>query len=139
MEILASRVLFEPADLDRSLAFYEGVLGLHRFREFGTPPHRGVVLFLGGGYLELTEGGDGAPTVPDGLRLWLQVRDVEAAVDALRGSELCTIDAEPQRMPWGLIEAAVRDPDGLALVLVEVPADHPMRRDHRTTDAHPQA
>lgn len=139
MEILASRVLFEPADLDRSLAFYEGVLGLHRFREFGTPPHRGVVLFMGGGYLELTEAGDGAPTVPDGLRLWLQVRDVEAAVDTLRGSELCTIDTEPQRMPWGLIEATVRDPDGLALVLVEVPADHPMRRDHRTTDARPRA
>lgn len=139
MEILASRVLFEPADLDRSLAFYEGVLGLHRFREFGSPPYRGVVFFLGGGYLELTEGGEDAPTVPAGLRLWLQVRDVEDAVTQLRGSEHCTLEAEPERKPWGLIEATVRDPDGLALVLVEVPPDHPMRRDHRGTDGHPQA
>src|SRR5512133_1534424 len=29
---------------------------------------------------------------------------------------------------WGLFEMVARDPDGLALVLVEVPPEHPLRR-----------
>jgi hypothetical protein len=33
--------------------------------------------------------------------------------------------------PWGLHEAIVHDPDGLPLVLVEVPVDHPLRVDTR--------
>jgi uncharacterized glyoxalase superfamily protein PhnB len=38
------------------------------------------------------------------------------------------IEEEPELKPWGLIEMAVRDPDGLAIVIVEVPRDHPQRR-----------
>ena len=34
--------------------------------------------------------------------------------------------------PWGLIELRVSDPDGLVLILVEVPPDHPLRRDRRS-------
>ena len=33
--------------------------------------------------------------------------------------------------PWGLVEAWIDDPDGLRIHLVEVPADHPLRRDLR--------
>ena len=33
--------------------------------------------------------------------------------------------------PWGLVEAWVDDPDGLRIHLVEVPDDHPLRRDLR--------
>lgn len=131
MEILASRVLHRVRDMDASLDFYERVLGLHRFREFGSPPHAGVVFFLGGGYLEITPGGSGGARPDwDALRLWLQVRDVAAEVDACRAAGVGV--AEPlRRQPWGLIEAVIRDPDGLALVLVEIPEDHPMRRDTR--------
>lgn len=131
MEILRSRVLLRPHDLDASLAFYEGVLELHRSREFGRPPRRGVVFFLGGGELELTESGpEDLPDPPAGVRLWLQVRDVAAAVDELRARGISIADA-PEHKPWGLIEATLHDPDGLPLVLVEVPEDHPMRRDPR--------
>jgi catechol 2,3-dioxygenase-like lactoylglutathione lyase family enzyme len=131
VEVLASRVLLQARDLDASLAFYEGALGLHRFREFGRPPYRGVVFFLGGGYLEVTETApDVAPTPPFGVRLWLQVRNVETATDELRAAGVAIVSA-PEHKPWGLIEATVHDPDGLPLVLVEIPADHPMRRDTR--------
>ncbi|MBV9039833.1 MAG: VOC family protein, partial [Acidimicrobiia bacterium] len=33
-----------------------------------------------------------------------------------------------ERKPWGLREMWIRDPDGLTIVIVEVPEDHPLRR-----------
>jgi catechol 2,3-dioxygenase-like lactoylglutathione lyase family enzyme len=125
MQVLASRVILEPADFERSVAFYEDALGLVRFREWGESPHRGVVYFLGGGYLELHE--SGSRLAPQGVRLWLQVADAKAAHAELsaRGVE---IDAPPERKPWGLIEMELRDPDGFALVIIETPLDHPLRR-----------
>jgi hypothetical protein len=38
---------------------------------------------------------------------------------------------EPAAEPWGLTEMWIEDPDGVRIVLVEVPADHPLRRDVR--------
>jgi catechol 2,3-dioxygenase-like lactoylglutathione lyase family enzyme len=133
VQVLRSRVLLRPRDLDRSLTFYEGTLGLHRSREFGRAPHRGVVLFLGGGTeLELTEGGGPDPDadVPRGVRLWLQVPDLAAVTDHLAAVDVAVADG-PVLQPWGLREAVVHDPDGLPLVLVEVPDGHPLRVDTR--------
>ena len=45
MEILSSRVLLRPADLDRSRRFYRDVLGLAVYREFGPVDDPGVVVF----------------------------------------------------------------------------------------------
>jgi hypothetical protein len=39
---------------------------------------------------------------------------------------------EPMIEPWGLVEMWIEDPDGIQIVLVEVPADHPLRRDPRS-------
>jgi len=114
-----------PADMDHSVAFYEDGLELVRYREYGRRPHRGIVYFLGGGYLELSEGGHDDP--PHGVRLWLQVADARAAQEHLVARGIA-IDAPPERKPWGLIEMELRDPDGLGLVVVETPADHPLRR-----------
>src|SRR6266545_3560010 len=36
-----------------------------------------------------------------------------------------------RREPWGLVEMWIEDPDGVPIVFVEVPADHPLRRDPR--------
>ena len=41
-----------------------------------------------------------------------------------------SVTRPPKLEPWGLIEMWLQDPDGIAIVLVEVPADHPLRRDH---------
>lgn len=128
MEILSSRILLRPSDLARSQAFYREVLGLPVYREFGPPEHPGIVFFLGGGLLEVSGHGVAASEPP--LALWLQVRDVaaeharlvEAGAEVLRG---------PRTEPWGLIEAQILDPDGVRIHLVEVPADHPLRRDTR--------
>lgn len=129
MQVLSSRVLLRPSDLDEAIDFYEDRLGLVRYREWGSPPHRGIVYFLGGGFLELTETPPDQPTspAPRGVRLWLQVADVAAACAQIADRGV-TIVEPPERKPWGLIEAAVHDPDGLMLVLVETPLDHPLRR-----------
>ena len=36
------------------------------------------------------------------------------------------LSAEPAAEPWGLTEMWIEDPDGVRIVLVEVPADHPL-------------
>ena len=129
MQVLSSRVLLRPSDLDASVAFYEQQVGLVRYREWGSAPHRGIVYFLGGGFLELTATPPGAPRppAPGGVRLWLQVADVASACDELAGRGV-EIAEPPERRPWGLVEAVVHDPDGLPLVIVETPIDHPLRR-----------
>lgn len=154
MEILAARVLVRPVDLARSLSFYRDVLELAIYREFPG----GTVFFLGGGYLEVsgqataadpkdaatsqrgsateqrTAGGrpsDAEPDEHDGqVRLWIQVRDLATAYSILldRGA---TVVRPPRVEPWGLNEMWTVDPDGLRIGIVEVPAQHPLRRDPR--------
>ncbi|APY89480.1 VOC family protein [Streptomyces alfalfae] len=124
VHVLSSRTLLHPGDPERSRAFYGEALGLAVYREFGTGPERGTVYFLGGGFLELS-GRSKTPPPPE-LRLWLQVPDVHAAHEELaeRGVEVVR---PPVKEPWGLIEMWIEDPDGLRIVLVEVPHDHPIR------------
>lgn len=125
MEILSSRVLLRPRDFERSRQFYGQTLGLHVYREY----RGGVVFFLGGGFLELS--GQGGPAPADGkVALWLQVRDVDAEQDRLSAAGVEVVEPADD-MPWGLRELRVRDPDGVILVLVEVPDEHPLRRDTR--------
>jgi len=133
MEVVNSRTIIHPADLDRSLEFYGSQLGLAVARQFGSGPFRGVVYFLGGGFIEVSGHSDAPPTRPTGspaIALWLQVRDAEATVAELADRGV-PILRSPQLEPWGLIEAWIEDPDGLRIHLVEIPEDHPIRRDIR--------
>jgi catechol 2,3-dioxygenase-like lactoylglutathione lyase family enzyme len=127
MEVLSSRVLLRPSDPARSRAFYGDVLGLAVYREFGPPEHPGIVFFLGNGLLELSGRSDEAPR---GLDLWVQVRDVAAEHARLDAAGVPVL-RPPQVEPWGLVEMWIADPDGVRIVLVEIPADHPLRRDQR--------
>ncbi|MGQ0778381.1 MAG: VOC family protein [Pseudonocardiales bacterium] len=124
MEVLSSRTMLRPRNRMRSTIFYRDVLGLAVHREFPG----GTVFALGGGFLEVSGQSDTGPT--PATVLWLQVRDLAATLAELthRGVEVLR---EPRREPWGLDEMWIADPDGLRLVLVEVPPDHPLRRDQR--------
>jgi predicted enzyme related to lactoylglutathione lyase len=128
MEVLSSRVLLRPADPGRTQRFYRDVMGLAIYREFGPRDSPGVVFFLGPGFLEVS--GHGAGETDGGTMLWLQVRDVQAEHERLAAAGVRVIQ-EPREQPWGLIEMWIADPDGVKIVLVEVPADHPLRRDQR--------
>jgi catechol 2,3-dioxygenase-like lactoylglutathione lyase family enzyme len=126
MEVLSSRVLLRPTDPARSRAFYGEVLGLAVYREFGSPEHQGVVYFVGNGLLEVSGQSDEPPR---GMALWVQVRDVAAEHARLIAAGVTL--TPPRREPWGLVEMWIEDPDGVRIVVVEVPEDHPLRRDRR--------
>ncbi|WP_158840808.1 VOC family protein [Saccharothrix deserti] len=121
MEILSSRILVRSRDPERARTFYRDVLGLAVYREFPG----GTVFFLGQGFLEVSGSTTEDPT--GGTQLWLQVRDLAEAAGEL--SEHVVRPA--RREPWGLDEMWIADPDGRRIVLVEIPADHPLRRDVR--------
>ncbi|MET7886571.1 VOC family protein [Streptomyces avermitilis] len=124
VHVLSSRTLLRPTDPERSRAFYGEQLGLAVYREFGTGPERGTVYFLGGGFLEVAGRSDTVPS--PALKLWLQVPDADAAHEELKNAGV-EIVRPPVREPWGLIEMWIADPDGTEIVLVEIPADHPLR------------
>jgi catechol 2,3-dioxygenase-like lactoylglutathione lyase family enzyme len=128
MEVLSSRILLRTSHPDRSRRFYRDTLGLAIYREFGPPDDPGLVFFLGQGFLEVSGQSDEPPG--RGPAIWLQVRDVHAEHERLRAAGVAVLRA-PQPEPWGLVEMWIEDPDGVRIVLVEVPDDHPLRRDQR--------
>jgi catechol 2,3-dioxygenase-like lactoylglutathione lyase family enzyme len=125
MEFLSSRVLVRPRDRERSLEFYRDTLGLAVYREFPG----GTVFFVGNGLLELSGQGSDGPG-PD-VALWLQVRSLAATAQELVARSVPVLRG-PRREAWGLHEMWISDPDGLRIVLVEIPDDHPLKRDLRS-------
>src|SRR5215210_2796331 len=125
MEFLSSRVLLHPVDFERSFRFYAESLGLHVYRQWSSGSTRGVVFFLGGGFLELS--GSSGTRTSESVGLWLQVRDVDFVGHELEEAGVDTIEL-PTDKAWGLREMQIRDPDGLIIVIVEVPETHPLRR-----------
>lgn len=127
MDILSSRIILRPRDYATTSAFYRDSLGLAVYREYPG----GTVFFAGQSLIEVA-GHGGTEDAPQGFAgaIWLQVRDVGAAAVelALRG---VAIDRAPVTEPWGLVEMWLKDPDGVPIVLVEVPETHPLRRDTR--------
>jgi catechol 2,3-dioxygenase-like lactoylglutathione lyase family enzyme len=130
VDVLSSRILVRPSHLDRSRRFYRDVLGLAIYREFGPPDDPGVVFFLGPGLLEVSGHAPGPPG--HSVMIWIQVRDVRAEHARLAAAAVPII-REPVTEPWGLTELWIQDPDGIQIVVVEVPAAHPLRRDPRQT------
>ncbi len=135
MEVLSSRILLRPTDPASSHRFYRDTLGLALYREFGSPEAPGLVFFLGNGFLEVS----GRAKDPPGGRiaLWMQVRDVHAEHRRLADLGV-TILREPRREAWGLVELWIADPDGVRIVIVEIPDEHPLRRDQRSSTARDQ-
>jgi catechol 2,3-dioxygenase-like lactoylglutathione lyase family enzyme len=123
------RTIFRCRDLAIARRFWEGTLGLTVAREYGVAGEvTGVVLFAGGGFVELTTAGSGTVAEGSGSAVvWLQVADVIAEEARLVAAGV-VIDRPAERMPWGLVEYWLSDPDGVRIVLVETPPDHPLRR-----------
>lgn len=131
MDILTSRIILRPKDPQKSQRFYRDTLGLAVYRQFGPPEATSLVFFCGNGLLEVA----GHPNtnqhhISGAMVLWFQVRDVTGEYTRLKNLGVTTL-REPKTEAWGLIEAWIADPDGVEIVLVQIPADHPLRRDQR--------
>ncbi|MBB3661101.1 MULTISPECIES: VOC family protein [Prauserella salsuginis group] len=124
MDVLNSRILLHPRDPEVTTAFYRDTLGLAIYREFPG----GTVFFAGGGLVEIVGRASTGPS--EAMALWLQVRDLPAELATLRERGV-EPERDARREPWGLDEAWLRDPDGVRIVLVQVPSDHPLRTDVR--------
>jgi catechol 2,3-dioxygenase-like lactoylglutathione lyase family enzyme len=129
VDVLSSRILVRPSDLDRSRRFYRDMLGLAIYREFGPPDDPGVVFFLGPDLLEVSR----HPAGPAGrsVMIWMEVRMSTPSTPGWPRPEYPS-SGNPPSSPGGLTEMWIQDPDGIRIVLVEVPTDHPLRRDPRS-------
>ncbi|WP_045823893.1 VOC family protein [Williamsia herbipolensis] len=126
MEILSARVLLRPRDPETTLRFYRDSLGLAIARTYPG----GVVFFAGSTLIEVASHLSDDSSDDTTTALWLQVRDIEAAQKNLINQGV-TIDREARTEPWGLREMHIADPDGRQIIVVEIPADHPLRSDQR--------
>lgn len=126
MEVLSGRIILRPADPDTTIRFYRDQLGLAIAREYPG----GTVFFAGTALIEVAAhlGEGGSP--PSTSVLWLQVRDIAVTENEL-GLAGVGITREARTEPWGLIEMHTCDPDGTEIIFVEIPKDHPLRRDGR--------
>ena len=129
MEILSSRTILRPSEYERTLSFYRDTLGLAIARDYPG----GTVFFAGQGLIEVAAHGG---TGEGGFRgaIWLQVRDLTAVQTELVLAGV-KIAREARQEPWGLHEMWIADPDGTPIVMVQIPEDHPIRRDSRPPSA----
>lgn len=63
--------------------------------------------------------------------IWIQARDVHAE-HARQAAAGVPIIRGPATESWGLTEMWIQDPDDTQIVLIEIPADHPLRRGPRS-------
>jgi catechol 2,3-dioxygenase-like lactoylglutathione lyase family enzyme len=122
VDVLSSRVLLRPSDLDRSRRFYRDMLGPAIYRELGLPDDPELVFFLGQGLLEISGHAAGPPRRP--VMILDQVRDVTPGTPGWPRPE-SLIAPEPVAEPWGLTGMQIEDLDGIRIVLVDVPAGSP--------------
>src|SRR5436190_15155070 len=103
MDVLSSRILVRPSDLDRSRRFYRDVLGLAIYREFGPPDDPGVVFFLGPGLFEVS--GHRPGPAGQSVMIWMQVRDVHAEHARLAAAAVPIIRGPAWRAVWGALKS----------------------------------
>jgi lactoylglutathione lyase len=113
------------ADLDRSLAFYGGLLGgveSYRFPEDGDAAFVALTI---GGTSEIGLGGIAAeplhgraqrPAAGHRIELCVYVEDVDATYASAEAARFETV-SPPADMPWGERIAWVSDPDGNLVML----------------------
>lgn len=112
-------------DLDRSVAFYTGPLGMKELRRREVPEGKYTLVFVGygdGPEVELTHNWDQAQPYEIGSgfgHLAVGMPDVYAACERMRG-EGVTITREPGPVKFGTtVIAFVEDPDGYKIELIQ--------------------
>lgn len=119
--------MLRVGDLDRALAFYTQVLGMHELRRQDYPEGRFTLAFVGygpeseGAVIELTHNWDTANyELGNGFgHVAIEVEDAYAACDEIRRrGGVVTRDAGPMKHGTTVI-AFVQDPDGYKIELIQ--------------------
>lgn len=113
------------ADINKSLAFYEGLLGLEKIGEmplwFGTMHRMG----FGDSFVKLIDPKQVPPAGPQGLAkglgfryLTFQISNIDEMCDACANAGVA-FEIEKQELMPGVTIAMVRDPDGNVVEFVQ--------------------
>ncbi len=113
------------ADINKSLAFYEGLLGLEKIGEmplwFGTMHRMG----FGDSFVKLIDPKQVPPAGPQGLAkglgfryLTFQISNIDEICDACTNAGVA-FEIEKQELMPGVTIAMVRDPDGNVVEFVQ--------------------
>lgn len=108
------RVIVSVAELDRALAFYDGVLGL--LQRPAAPGFAALALGEGPAMVELLLHERKASPSLAGVALSVRVGDVDAVVGQAEALG-CTIIDRPMDQSWGERLAVLTDPDGHLICL----------------------
>jgi catechol 2,3-dioxygenase-like lactoylglutathione lyase family enzyme len=115
------------SDVEGTIAFYEGTLGLPLVKRRELVEGRPEVIFDAGGTMICVEGGGEAPSPPKNPPFTFRVDDIEAIAAALRrrGVAFEEYDLPFLKTENGIAEIAgvkaawFKDPDGYLLALME--------------------
>jgi len=130
MSMRILHTMLRVGDLDRSIAFYTGVLGMRLLRKTERPEHGYTLAFVGygdeakGAVIELTHnhGVDRYDLGTGYGHVAIEVADAAAMCDVVRsasdGGSAVTREAGPVKGGTTVI-AFVRDPDGYKIELIE--------------------
>jgi catechol 2,3-dioxygenase-like lactoylglutathione lyase family enzyme len=115
-------ILFEVADLEKSIAFYHDLLGLEiksQSKDFAMLQSENVGVFLSSTHWDWDEKRPTNSRPGWGMYPHFAVVDVGATVERARKAGY-KIAQEPRKYNWGT-EAFVADPDGYVWALVNAP------------------
>jgi catechol 2,3-dioxygenase-like lactoylglutathione lyase family enzyme len=101
-------------DVERGLSFYRDLLGfklIEDFRYEKKPVYARLRAPGGEGTIALHQAGPGASVSSDGVRLYLEVRELDDFCRNLQQKGFY-ITQLPRMMPWGWRHAYLNDPDG---------------------------
>lgn len=113
-----SVVYLYVVDMNRSLAFYRGVLGIPLEADSEDPNWAEAVLEGGVRFAVHRAGRDNPPQVAGTVRVNFEVADIQAAAEELRAAGVSV--GEVVRETWGS-SVEVTDPDGYIVELYAPP------------------
>lgn len=109
-----NHAMIYSTDVERGIHFYRDMLGfkfIEDFRHEGKPVYARLRAPGGDGTIALHLAAPGTSVASDGVRLYLEVRELDAFCASLQRKNFY-ITQMPRMMPWGWRHAYLNDPDG---------------------------
>jgi len=130
MENSLGQYCINVSDLERSVAFWEGVVGIPVQSRTEIPGAKEVVLQaeIGGSRIQLAQHDDNDGTIDMGTAVWklyVDTDDCQAVYDKAIAAGCESVTAPQQLDRWPVTIAFIKDPDGY---LIEFVQNHEGRR-----------